>query len=651
MSVQYEDHLWNKVNELHERYKRQQNYSKNLSIVFTKIKEALYNFGKEMSNIVNKKYEMFEEKESSQNKALETLIFNLGIQGREYNDISEDLKAKIIEPIQNSFNPVFQKEKEYYNAYINSLNNYNKHKVYLDNSKKKYDSYVKTVEISIQNYVKIKLNKSSKEEISKLEKSISDNLDSAKNLENNYIEQIKEANKMRLDLINKEKTLLTYYQIIDNDYGTIIRSSLSFYIASIRKLYSSILVDIDYLLGRFKNINILQDYENFIKNNSNNEKPDDEIQFIPYQTLTKYEEKKENAIFDLEVIITLKNKLNGIYPDLNIDDEMQKFKLRKLCSKIFNQNYNMNENQKEKLLNYLKEQKYRSIFLVSLSKERTNGRYKRNKELIILLTEIINQILKETEKENDFENAKNCIILSQTFYYEENEKKIYIFDSIKNNNWLNSVVFWKGIIDFMIQSEIQRNKSVNPILNNESENETKRKISNIGFSQLLPFSSNMKDFGIEKNVILEIIDEFINKYNIENNFAEIIRSNINQNNNVPKNNKEERKEENIEEKKEEKIEEKKEENKEEKKKEKKKKKKKKEKIKEKKEEKKEEIIEDKKEENIEDKKEEKKEEIIEEKKEEIIEEIKEEKIEEKKEEIIEEKKEEIIEDKKENKEI
>ena len=441
MSVQYEDHLWNKVNELHERYKRQQNYSKNLSIVFTKIKEALYNFGKEMSNIVNKKYEMFEEKESSQNKALETLIFNLGIQGREYNDISEDLKAKIIEPIQNSFNPVFQKEKEYYNAYINSLNNYNKHKVYLDNSKKKYDSYVKTVEISIQNYVKIKLNKSSKEEISKLEKSISDNLDSAKNLENNYIEQIKEANKMRLDLINKEKTLLTYYQIIDNDYGTIIRSSLSFYIASIRKLYSSILVDIDYLLGRFKNINILQDYENFIKNNSNNEKPDDEIQFIPYQTLTKYEEKKENAIFDLEVIITLKNKLNGIYPDLNIDDEMQKFKLRKLCSKIFNQNYNMNENQKEKLLNYLKEQKYRSIFLVSLSKERTNGRYKRNKELIILLTELINQILKETEKENDFENAKNCIILSQTFYYEENEKKIYIFDSIKNNNWLNSVVF------------------------------------------------------------------------------------------------------------------------------------------------------------------------------------------------------------------
>ena len=57
----------------------------------------------------------------------------------------------------------------------------------------------------------------------------------------------------------------------------------------------------------------------------------------------------------------------------------------------------------------------------------------------------------------------------------------------------------------MIQSEIQRNKSVNPILNNESENETKRKISNIGFSQLLPFSSNMKDFGIEKNVILEIV--------------------------------------------------------------------------------------------------------------------------------------------------
>ena len=143
MSIQYEDRLWNKVNDLHERYRRQHNYSKNLSIVFTRLQEAFFNFGKEITNLVNKKYELFEEKESSQNIALETLIHNLSIQGKEYNELSKELKEKIIEPIISSLNPVFNKEKEYFNSYNNSLNLYNKYKNYLETSKKNMIYHVK----------------------------------------------------------------------------------------------------------------------------------------------------------------------------------------------------------------------------------------------------------------------------------------------------------------------------------------------------------------------------------------------------------------------------------------------------------------------------------------------------------------------------
>ena len=218
MSIQYEDRLWNKVNDLHERYRRQHNYSKNLSIVFTRLQEAFFNFGKEITNLVNKKYELFEEKESSQNIALETLIHNLSIQGKEYNELSKELKEKIIEPIVSSLTPVFNKEKEYLNAYNSSLNLYNKYKGYLENSKKKYYSSCKTSEISIQNYIKFKNdNKLTKDENPKMEKNISDNLEYSKTLEKNYIDTINETNKMRLDLIEKEQTLLTYYSIIYNN--------------------------------------------------------------------------------------------------------------------------------------------------------------------------------------------------------------------------------------------------------------------------------------------------------------------------------------------------------------------------------------------------------------------------------------------------
>ena len=580
MSIQYEDRLWNTVNELHERYRRQYNYSKNLSIVFTKLQEAFFNFGKEITNLVNKKYELFEEKESTQNQALETLIFNLSIEGKGYTELSKELKDKIVEPIISSLNPVFNKEKEYFNAYNNSLNLYNKYKGYLENSKKKYYISCKNTELLIQNYIKNKNNnKISKDENTKIEKNISENLEHSKNLEKNYIDTLNETNKMRLNLIEKEKTLLTYYQIIDNNYGATIRSTLSFYIASIRKLYSSILVDIDSLLSKFQEINILEDCENFIELNTKNEKPDEEIKFIPYDTITKYNNKNENAILDLEIILYLKKQIDSIYPDLNEDYERKIIELRKLCSEIFEDSFNFSEQQKEKLLNYIKERSLRTIFLINLSNQRTNGRYKKSKELILSLNEILNQILSDTEKEKDFEHSKNCIILSQTFYYqnEDSDKKIYLFEFIKTNPWLTSIDFWKGIINYMIEKEIKRNNLANfkDDENNKNKDEINRKISNIGFSQLVPYSSNMIDFGIEKDKILEVIDEFVIKFNIQKNFADIIKSNIENDkdgndlehkNMIIEDENEEMKKEEVkkeEEKKEEKIEEKKEEIKEE----------------------------------------------------------------------------------------
>lgn len=107
--------------------------------------------------------------------------------------------------------------------------------------------------------------------------------------------------------------------------------------------------------------------------------------------------------------------------------------------------------------------KFRNYFIITLSKQRTKGRFQRGEKLIEDLAEILNFILDISEKEQNYEDAKNCIILSQTFYTEiiidkktKQKYKRYLFDYIMDNKWLTSISFWAGIIDYMIQKEIKK---------------------------------------------------------------------------------------------------------------------------------------------------------------------------------------------------
>ena len=61
---------------------------------------------------------------------------------------------------------------------------------------------------------------------------------------------------------------------------------------------------------------------------------------------------------------------------------------------------------------------------------------------------------------------------------------------------------------------------------NKDINDLKKRISNIAFSQVLPYSNNMLDFKIDKNEILEVVNKFIKQYNIEKDLEETIVNNV-----------------------------------------------------------------------------------------------------------------------------
>lgn len=107
--------------------------------------------------------------------------------------------------------------------------------------------------------------------------------------------------------------------------------------------------------------------------------------------------------------------------------------MRELIYKFFDMNKVTDNEDRKQLLEYIKDEKTHELFLIVLSKLRTNNRFCREKHLIELVSEILLTILNVAQKNNNYISAKNCVILSQTFYYlDESKNKVYIVDKIKN---------------------------------------------------------------------------------------------------------------------------------------------------------------------------------------------------------------------------
>ena len=523
--LKYEDHLWNRFEALHERYRRQYNYLSNLKTIFTKYRSGISDFSKSNLNIVKAKYQL-EESNNSQNDALLSLVSNISKQGEAFDYFEKAMPGYIIQKLDSILDPVYYEEKDKYNNLKKAYNNY----IYAQNSvekaKKTFYNSASAAENQLRVVIKTKeidVSQANIETLNKLESKKNDLINEAKNYENKYILEIQNANKLRIDFNQKQNDILQFYEKRDENSGEEIKIMLMLFVAELKKDIQIITTNIQDFEENIKKIDIKKDINEFVDLNKGTVKPDEEIIFYPYDPITKITETKESEEFKYNVMREMKLNFNGIFPDFNQEFEDKKSELRKMTVNFFKTNVKFNE--QEKLLEYLKEKQFRDYFLINLSKQRTQGRYARKEEIMNNLKEVLNLILEIAEKEKDYESGKNCIILSQTYYIEDKNdknKKIYLIESIQDNNWLKSINFWNGIIDLMIKKEIEKNNKINK---NNDENEQKKISSNAGFSQLLSYSNNMVEFKIDKDIIKHIIDKFAIKYNIEKNLVETIYAN------------------------------------------------------------------------------------------------------------------------------
>ena len=192
----------------------------------------------------------------------------------------------------------------------------------------------------------------------------------------------------------------------------------------------------------------------------------------------------------------------GKYKDVELLNETKRLGLSKEINKILNLDEKITEEDLEKLKELIENDLGQMVFVKQLSLLRSNGIYEKSEKFIISMGKILNIILGYAENEKNYDKVKNCIILSQTFYYLDlNKEKKYIFTLIKDNKWLKGSKFWRDFIGSMIEIEI---KKINKF---KTQN-----LNDILFSQLLPYINNMIGFGLDNRIIIKIVDEFLEKY-------------------------------------------------------------------------------------------------------------------------------------------
>ena len=343
----------------------------------------------------------------------------------------------------------------------------------------------------------------------------------------NYTSSISKVNDLVIKFNNTQNYIFNSLPDLGNEDGV-------FFFRLVR-LYFQCLENCEkYLNSNKKQMNNSKTVETnsalkiLIEENENKKRYEKKVNSVQYQSDINFNSCKNRNEFDIcantvDIINKYINK--EIFKDYNYNQELKNYEESILVKKLFEEKGELSDDMENNFLASLNDPSIYYTVIVVLSQLRTNNKLNKSKSLIKCLGKAFNKILDYAEKNKIYDHAKNCIILSQTYYYQEsNEKeKIFLSEEIKNHKWLTSQEFWREFIDCMIRLEFSRleNDLNLPYFSADKKmnitKEIKSKFNDVVFSQLLAYITNMIYFIPDKKIVLKISDEFVQKYNYLSN--------------------------------------------------------------------------------------------------------------------------------------
>ena len=402
--------------------------------------------------------------------------------------------SDIISKFKESLEAHFYKYEDFFpelKKFGNLLTELNSYQNNFDESAKKAELF--TINFLKRKLLNQKVNLNEYDEKEKLKKTTKEGLEK-------YKFKIIDVNKELNILYQKQENILNVSKELEtnfNKYYFDLIDGCNEYIKNIINKISNEDENIENIKNSIKTGNNISRYD--LKNYHKKD-----VIFIQYHSPIKFDNFTDGTIFSAYFLANNEMKdIIGDYREFEFEEENKKSEIAEDLTKILNLDDKMTDKDQEKILELVENDTGINIFIVVLNKLRTTGFFKKSELFINFISKILNIILESAEKNNNYDQAKYCIILSETFYYSDmDKKKTYIIDLIQKNKWLKSSKFWRGFMDIQIKKELEKfSKS------------TKKILSDILFNQLLTYNNNMKNFHVDDRIIIKIIDEFLEKYN------------------------------------------------------------------------------------------------------------------------------------------
>ena len=485
--------------------------------------ENLLFFNEEVSKHIN----IFED------KSIEQIILTCESQ---FEDFKKDLKNQE-EEINNLKNEFFSEMEK---TEIKTYDYYFLEPKYNMNIPEKY----KTENIITENEMNKKII-----DTKELENRYKEKINEGRKKEKKFIENSKfhceNIKKFTNELMEKiKKLVLNFLMALKNNFK-LPEIEINSYLPKLIKLNESIKLD-EMMQQKFKNKKI----EKFLFNPEiyemiifKNKKKDKESKIIIEEIEDKISKLEDGLGFSYLIndeISYLTIKRMKIFELINIKDldlikESEKIKMFQLTLKLFsnikkdeteiNNDINIEQKDIELIESFLKKHHCKIVFLQKLSKFRVKGNYYLNKKMFEIFSKFFNHILNDIKEDDDVFSAKNIIVLSQTYYTKENDKKIYLQEDVKNHDIFKNINFWEKLFNFFIEKETQKyknSKDINEINENNIE-DNNNNYSKIAYGQIMTICNNMIEFGLNKNDIYKVIEPKIKYYKLDEDLINNIK--------------------------------------------------------------------------------------------------------------------------------
>ena len=277
--------------------------------------------------------------------------------------------------------------------------------------------------------------------------------------------------------------------------------------------------------------------------NSSLKKIDDKEIFYVARKMNNFEfiDKKEYVIEIEKEKLKLRDKLLILFHYAN-QSKVKNNNDKNNENKLNNNNENKDNKQEEDKIdnnekkedepnqedvNYIcklmKKKEYRDFLLTKLNNFRAESSLVMAENIynifVKIFLEIMKYLVEEKEKELniDYSATRYIFILSQTFFYKKEGKKIYLQEGIKDQKIFQSDEFWIKLLQYNIKKEVEKLAS-----KSQKKFDEKEKGKEVCIMQILPYLSGFKGFGVNKETADKVINFFIKEYELNEESQKLI---------------------------------------------------------------------------------------------------------------------------------